>query len=114
MRVYLQSKPLGEALRHALKRQGKTQKTAAKDLKVAQGAISKLFSGRFKTKNASVERVCKYVDIDPDDFRQKTAKPDKIGRDAIDALARACGGQKQKTAAVIRVLRALEDLAPLP
>jgi hypothetical protein len=35
-----------------------------------------------------------------------------VDSDAIVALARACGGERQKTEAVIRVLRALETLAP--
>ena len=62
----------------------------------------------------AVESVCKYVNIDPDEFREVAMKPDKVDQDAIAALTRACGGQKQKTVAVIRVLRALENLAPAP
>jgi len=45
-------------------------------------------------------------------FRKVPPETDDVGREAITALARACGGQKRKTAAVIRVLRALETLGP--
>jgi hypothetical protein len=37
----------------------------------------------------------------------------KVDREAVVALARACGGQRHKTEAVIRVLRALEAFAPV-
>jgi transcriptional regulator with XRE-family HTH domain len=112
MRVYLQSKQLGEALAKNLAQKGKTQKAAAKELSIAQGQISHLLSGDFKTKNSLVILVCKYVNIDPDEFKVTTRDADKVDQDAIVALARACRGQKRKTAVVIRVLRALETLDP--
>ena len=112
MRVYLQSLQLGQAIARELLQNGKTQKTAAKELNIAQGQLSHLLAGHFKTKNALVLRVCKYVNIDPDAFRLAAQAAGDVDRDAMVALARACGGQKQKTEAVIRVLRALETLAP--
>jgi len=112
MRVYLQPEQLGEALAKGLAQKGKTQSTAAKELNITQGQISHFLSGHFKTKKGLVIKVCKYVNIDPDNFIETSAQTGDVGREAIDALARACGGQKQKTQAVIRVLRALETLTP--
>ena len=110
MRVYLQSEPLGEAIAKALVQMNKTQDIAAKELKRTQGQISHLLSGDFKTKNELVIQVCKYVNIDPDTFKRKPSGAG-VDRKAIEALGRACGGHKQKTAAVIRVLRALETFS---
>jgi transcriptional regulator with XRE-family HTH domain len=112
MRIYLQSRQLGEAIAKRLLQRRKTQTAAASELSIAQGQLSHLLSGHFKTKNTLVLRVCKYVQIDPDGFKLDTRGVGKVDRDAIVALTRACGGQKQKTEAVIRVLRALETLAP--
>ena len=112
MRVYLQSELLGLAIAKALGKMGKTQRAAAKELNVTQGAISNLLAGRFETKNALVTRVCKYANVDPNRFRVPYAQPGDLDREAVAALARACGGQKRKTEAVIRVLRALETLTP--
>jgi transcriptional regulator with XRE-family HTH domain len=112
MRVYLQSRQLGKAIADALLQKGRTQVSAASDLNIAQGQLSHLLSGHFKTKNALVLRACKYVNINPDNFILAARSADELDHDAIAALARACGGQRQKTQAVIRVLRALETLAP--
>jgi transcriptional regulator with XRE-family HTH domain len=112
MRVYLETRTLGQALGRELLQGGKTQKAAAKELNLAQGQLSHLLSGHFKTKNALVVRVCKYANINPDTFRLAAQEVGKVDREAVVALARACGGQRQKTEVVIRVLRALETLAP--
>jgi len=112
MRVYLQSRQLGQAIARELHQKGKTQKAAAKELDIAQGQLSHLLSGHFKTKNSLVLRLCKYVNINPDTFKLPDQDPGKVDREAILALARACGGQRRKTEAVIRVLRALETLSP--
>lgn len=112
MRVYLESKTLGQALSRELLQGGKTQTIAAKELNIAQGQLSHLLSGHFKTPNALVLRVCKYVNINPDNFKAATQEVGKVDRAAVAALARACGGQRQRTEAVIRVLRALETLTP--
>src|ERR1700722_2362212 len=108
MRVYLQSHELGKAIAKGLLRLGQTQIQAANALKITQGQISHLIAGDFKTKNNLVLRVCEYVHIDSDEFRLAPPKVDDIDPQAIIALTRACGGQQRKTAAVIRVLLALE------
>ena len=110
MRVYLQSQQLGQAIARDLLKNEKTQKTAANKLNIAQGQLSHLLSGHFKTKNALVFRVCKYVNINPDTFKLAVQDVGKVDREAVVALARACGGQRRKTEAIIRVLRALETL----
>ena len=112
MRVHLQSEPLGEAVGKALDKMGQSQKTAAKSLGISQGQVSRLVSGDFRTKNKLVVKVCTYVQIDPDTFRERPAEKNDVGREALAALGRACQGPKRKTAVVIRVLRALEDLSP--
>jgi len=112
MRVYLQSQQLGQAIARELLKNAKTQKSAAYKLKIAQGQLSHLLSGHFRTKNALVLRVCKYVNINPDTFKLAVQDVGKVDREAVAALARACGGQRRKTEAVIRVLRALETLSP--
>jgi len=111
MRVYLQSHELGKALAKGLLDMGKTQQLAAKELNVTQGQISHLISGDFKTRNNLVLKVCKYANVNPDEFKP-APKSETIDREAIIALERACGGQRRKTAVVIRVLRALETLDP--
>jgi hypothetical protein len=111
MRVYLQSRQLGQAIAKELFKNGKTQIAAAIDLNIAQGQLSHLVSGHFKTKNSLVVRVCKYVNINPDTFKLATQDVGEMDREAVVALARACGGQRRKTEVVIRVLRALETLA---
>ena len=113
MRVYLQSRQLGQALARELLQRGKTQNSASKELNIAQGQLSHLLSGHFKTKNSLVLRICKYVNINPDTFRLAAQDVGKVDREAVVALARACGGQRHKTEAVIRVLRALEAFAPV-
>jgi len=112
MRIYLQSNELGKALAKGLLHMEKTQTMTAKELNITQGQISHLISGDFKTKNGLVLLVCKYVNIDPDEFKLTPPKSETIDREAIIALERACGGQRRKTAVVIRVLRALETLDP--
>ena len=112
MRVYLQSRKLGQAIARELLKNDRTQESAAKELNMAQGQLSHLISGHFKTKNALVTRVCKYVNIDPETFRLAAQDVGQVDQEAVAALARACGGQKRKTDAVIRVLRALETLVP--
>src|SRR4051794_40133825 len=69
MRIYLKSEALGEHIAKGLSKLAKTQTMVAKELKVAQGQISRVISGDFKTKNELVVRVCRYVNIDPDTFR---------------------------------------------
>jgi len=113
MRVYLQSRQLGQAIAKELFKNGKTQISAAKALNIAQGQLSHLVSGHFKTKNALVLHVCKYVNINPDTFKSAAQDMGEVDREAVVALARACGGQRRKTEVVIRVLRVLESLAPL-
>jgi transcriptional regulator with XRE-family HTH domain len=108
MRVYLQSRPLGAALKEALKKLGKTQVLAASELSISQGQLSHVLSGDFKTKNGVVTKVCKYVNVDADSFATPTEASGELDREALAALSRACGGHKHKTVAVIRVLRALE------
>jgi plasmid maintenance system antidote protein VapI len=112
MRVYLQSRQLGQAIARELLKNDKTQTSAANELNIKQGQLSHLISGHFKTKNPLVLRVCKYVNINPDTFTLAVQDVGKVDREAVAALARACGGQRRKTEAVIRVLRALETLAP--
>jgi len=112
MPVYLHSRQLGQAIAKELHQREMTQKQAARELETTQGQISHLLSGHFKTKNHLVLRVCKYVNINPDTFKRPDQDLGKIDPEAMAALARACGGQPRKTEAVIRVLRALEALAP--
>src|SRR5690242_555569 len=83
MRVYLQSKQLGQALAKGLAQKGKTQKDAAKDLKITQGQISHFLSGDFKTKKGVLLEVCKYVNINPDKFREIPAQTSEVDRAAI-------------------------------
>jgi len=113
MRVYLQSQQLGQAIARELFKNEKTQKNAANDLNITQGQLSHLVSGHFKTKNSLVLRVCRYVNINPDTFKLVDQDMGNVDREAVAALARACGGQRRKTEAVIRVLKALETIATL-
>src|SRR5215204_3964896 len=100
MRVYLQSRELGQAVASALLQRGVTQLEVSKQLKITQGQLSHLVAGHFKTKNRLVQLVCDYANINPETFRIRTAQLDPK---ALDALARACGGEKHRTTAIIRV-----------
>lgn len=84
MRVYLQSDQLGVAIAKALTKMGKTQKSAAKDLDITQGAISNLLAGRFGTKNDLVTKVCKYRS------QQVSNTPSPIRRGESRSRCRAC------------------------
>jgi hypothetical protein len=112
MRIYLQSRQLGQAIGRELSQKANTQQNAAKALNITQGQISHIVAGDFKTKNSTVIRICKYVKINPDNFRQTVQNVGKVDREAVAALARACGGQPRKTEAIIKVLRALEEISP--
>ena len=113
MRIYVQSRKLGQAIGRALDQKGKSQIQAAKELNIKQGQISHLVAGDFKTKNRLVTKVCKYVNINPDKFRVPVQNIGKVDREAVAALARACSGHPRKTEAVIKVLRALESFSPV-
>src|SRR5436190_14831899 len=102
VRIYLKSKSLGEAIAKALDKRGETQETAAKVLKTSQGRISHLLAGDFRTKRGLVLKLCEYANIDPDRYLVSPGATHRVDQQAIDALARACGGQKHKTEAVIR------------
>ena len=99
MRIYLQSLQLGQAISRGLQQKGKTQTSAAQELNIAQGQMSHLLFGHFKTKNALVVRVCKYANINPDTFKLAEQEVGRVEREAVVALARAYGGQRRKTEA---------------
>ena len=110
MRVYLNSKQLGDAVRDVLEKRAETQKKAAANIGVTQGALGNFLAGRFKTENAFVQVVCKYANLNPRDFLLESRTVEPPSNEMLVALNRVCGGAHAKQRAVLRILHALEDL----
>ena len=110
MRIYLDASTLGARLAQQLRSKRLSQSLMASKLGVTQGELSKILRGQFKTRNLLVEKICKYVDINPMDFR-KPLKTTRSRPEAVIALSLACKGQQSRERAVVRILRAIQDLS---
>jgi transcriptional regulator with XRE-family HTH domain len=107
--MYLDATALGARLAEQLRSKGLSQSSVADRLETTQGEISKILHGQFKTRNPLVAKLCKYVNINPVDFR-RTPKTIRSRPDAVLALSLACKGQQSREKAVVRILRAIQDL----
>lgn len=109
MRKYVDSVELSREIKGRLARLEMTQAELAQAVDATQGEISHILSGKFKTENDLVQRICKYVKIRTQTFRSSPPRS-RPPKEAVQALAHACRGSRLRTQTVVRILRALEGL----
>ena len=108
MRKYIDAIGLSKSLKEELISRSMSQNDLANAVKSTQGEISNLLSGRFKTENNLVRRVCKYVRIDSNKYRLRLGRAPS--KDVFAALVFACHGNSRRTRKVAQILRAIESL----
>jgi transcriptional regulator with XRE-family HTH domain len=110
MRIYLDHDRLGSHLAQLFKAKDLSQATIARGVSATQGEISKILNGNFRTQNSLVTKLCKYAAIDIASFHKAVVKK-SAGSEAMLALSLACKGEASREKAVVRILRAIHDLA---
>lgn len=109
MREYLDAHSLGRRLTEWLQGKELSRTSLAQTIGATQGEVSKILLGRFKTENSLVARICKYANIPLDEFRISRAAR-ATNREAVTALSLACKGRLSREKAVVRILRAIQEL----
>jgi transcriptional regulator with XRE-family HTH domain len=107
MAFRVDNRRLADALRARFSTRGWTQSQVARDLGVAQSQISKILSGRFRFGEGLPSKVCKYAQIDLNDFLLKSAGD---SGETLEAVRRFCRGDRRRERVLIRLLTALNDL----
>jgi transcriptional regulator with XRE-family HTH domain len=107
MAFRVDSARLARVLQERFRNQGRTQSEVATALGVSQGQISKILAGKFSVGEGLPARICKYAQIDLDDFRLESSKDPM---EAIAAVRRFCRGDRRRENLIIRLISALNEL----